>query len=314
MCYIIFIKFGRLFALVNRKSTFFVILAGTLWGLISIFIRQLAVAGFDSLQIAFIRMLVSSSIFSLFLLFKKRQLFIIKLKDLWMFFGTGIVSVAFFNFCYFYTIIKSEASLAVVLLYTSPVFVVLLSAVLFKETITSNKILALVLTFIGCILVSGLAGGLSIKPFILLTGIGSGLFYALYSIFGRIALEKYDSATVTCYTFIFGLIGILPFSQIKSTFAIISTKPSVIFWCFGIGIVSTILPYFFYTKGLEKLESGKAAILVAVEPLVGSIIGMTLLKESHSPVKIAGIAFIILSIFILNINFKKEKSYGLQEK
>ena len=107
-----------------------------------------------------------------------------------MFIGTGIISVSLFNICYFYTIINSEASLAVVLLYTSPVFVVLISAVLFKEKINLNKIIALILSFAGCVFTAGILGGIKVRPFIIVTGVASGLFYALYSIFGKFALKK----------------------------------------------------------------------------------------------------------------------------
>ena len=286
----------------KHNAVISVILAGILWGLIGVFIKKLSAFGFDSVQIAFIRMLIASLSFSLFILIKDKSLLRINIRDIWMFVGTGIISVSLFNICYFYTIIHSEASLAVVLLYTSPVFVVLISALLFKEKITINKVIALVLSFAGCVLTAGLLGGIKVRPFIILTGIASGLFYALYSIFGKYALKKYSTYTVTAYTFIFGLIGDLFISNPVETASIMIGNPASVLWCFGIGIVSTVLPYFFYTKGLENLESGKAAILVAVEPLVGAVIGMVFLNESHGISKIFGVALIVLSIIILNIN------------
>ena len=286
----------------KHNAVISVILAGILWGLIGVFIKKLSAFGFDSVQIAFIRMLIASLSFSLFILIKDKSLLRINIKDIWMFVGTGIISVSLFNICYFYTIIHSEASLAVVLLYTSPVFVVLISALLFKEKITINKVIALVISFAGCVLTAGLLGGIKIRPFIILTGIASGLFYALYSIFGKYALKKYSTYTVTAYTFILGLIGDLFIANPVETASIIIDNPASVLWCFGIGIVSTVLPYFFYTKGLENLESGKAAILVAVEPLVGAVIGMVFLNESHGISKIFGVALIVLSIIILNIN------------
>lgn len=113
------------------------------------------------------------------------------------------------------------------------------------------------MTFGGCVLVAGISGG-SISAFILLTGLASGLFYGLCTIFGRIALQKYDSLTVTVYTFIFGLIGSAPVGEAKETLQIITDKPSLILWCIGIGIVCTVLPYFLYTWGLARMEPAKA--------------------------------------------------------
>lgn len=63
------------------------------------------------------------------------------------FFGSGVCSLVFFNWCYFSAISTSSMSVAAVLLYTSPVFVTLLSALFFRERITSHKVAALALTF-----------------------------------------------------------------------------------------------------------------------------------------------------------------------
>ena len=106
-----------------------VISAGILWGLISLFIKKLNSFGFSSLQIIAFRSFFASVILGIVLLIKDPKLFKIKIKDLWLFVGTGIISLSFFSLCYFTTIIESGASIAVVLLYTSPIFVMILGAI-----------------------------------------------------------------------------------------------------------------------------------------------------------------------------------------
>lgn len=289
----------------NAKAVIAVLLSGVLWGVINIFIKNLSARGLDALQISMIRMTVAVIVFPLAVLIKDRSRFRIRLKDIWIFACTGIISVVLFNTCYFYTMINSQASVAVVLLYTSPIFVMLLSALFFREKITFQKIAALLLTFAGCIFVAGLVGGsYVISPIVLLTGIASGLFYALYSIFGNIGLKKYDTLTVTVWTFIFAFFGSLPFGKIPQTIAAFRADPALILWGIGIGVVSTVLPYFLYTWGLQRMETSKAAILVAVEPLVGCVIGMTVFQEPHNALKILGIGLILAAIIILNINLK----------
>jgi drug/metabolite transporter (DMT)-like permease len=278
-----------------------VIAAGVLWGIISFFINALSAAGMSAMQITFVRMAVSAPLMLMAAAVICRGKLRLNLKDIWMFAGTGIVSIVLFNICYFYTMIHSEVSIAVVLLYTSPVFIMLISAVFFKEKITLSKLAALGMTFGGCVLVAGLSGGSSVMPFIVITGLASGLFYGLYTIFGRIALKKYDSLTVTVYTFIFGLIGSAPVGDAAGAFRIISDQPSLIFWCAGIGIFCTILPYFLYTWGLARMDPSKAAITVAVEPMVGAVIGMTFYQENSSPARLAGIALIIGALVVLNV-------------
>lgn len=287
------------------KPMLSVLLAGILWGVINIFIKNLSVYGLDALQISAIRMTVAVLVFTPIMLIRYRSKMRIQLKDIWIFACTGIVSIVLFNTCYFYTMINSQASVAVVLLYTSPIFVMLLSALIFKEKITLQKILALILTFIGCVLVAGLIGGTyTIPPLVILTGIASGLFYALYSIFGNIGLKKYDTMTVTFWTFLFAFAAALPLGKVKQTVEAFQAHPVLILWGIGIGIISTVLPYFLYTWGLGHMETSKAAILVAIEPMVGCIIGMTVYGEPHNLLKILGILLILASIIILNIRKK----------
>lgn len=286
----------------NHLSAASVILAGVLWGVISLFIKTMSAYGLDAMQIATLRLIVAAACFTVFVLIKDPKLLKFRLKDIWMFLGTGVVSVVLFNMTYFYTMIHSQASVAVVLLYTSPVFVMIISAILFKEKITFQKITALVMTFLGCVFVAGMIGGeMNVRPFILFTGISAGLLYALYTIFGRFALEKYDTITVTAYTFIFGTLGSIPFGRVIPAAKIIFAHWELVLLCIGIGVISTVLPYFFYTWGLERMESGKAAILVAVEPLVGAVVGITVFHESISVSKIIGIALIIGAIVVMNV-------------
>lgn len=275
------------------------ILAGVLWGLISIFLKNLSGAGFTSLQVMFIRSAVSAVLLFFVLFFKNKKLLKIELKDIWMFLGTGVVSLTFFSICYFTTILTAGASVAVILLYTSPIFILILSCILFNEKITVVKIVALVLTFAGCVLVSGMGSSsahISVKVFLI--GLCAGLGYALYSIFSRFALKKYNSFTVSFYTFVFSSISIIPFCNITAIPAL-CTKNTVVLGV-GIAFFCSFLPYLLYTFGLSGLENGKAAILVTIEPLVGTLIGIFLWKETVSFPIILGIALIFTAVVLVN--------------
>ncbi len=287
------------------KYIFATILSGILWGIISIFLKKLSDEGLSSIQITGIRGILSSILLFFVLLITDRNSLKIDLKDIWMFIGTGVISLTFFSLCYFHTILQSGASIAVVLLYTSPIFVLLLSALIFKEKITLIKFIALILTFCGCILVAGLIGSsqkISVAGFLI--GLCSGLGYALYSIFSRFALKKYKPITIIFYTFLFSGISIIPFCKPLQLVSIFSAKmivPSIL-----ISVLCTVLPYLFYTFGLKGLETGKAAILVTIEPLVGTLIGIFLFKEDSNILKITGILLILISIILCGINPKKK--------
>ena len=292
----------------NRsKPALAVLCAGVAWGVISLFVRALSAAGLRPLQIAFLRLALSALIFIPFLALRDRGKLRIRLRDIWMFIGTGIISLVCFYALYFYATIHSQASVAVVLLYTSPAFVLLLSALIFKEKITRLKLLCLGMTVLGCAMVSGVFGAsYRLTARVLLAGLGSGFFYALYTIFARFALGRYDSMTVTAYTFLLGALGSLPLGRPGDAVGILAAKPILLLPLLGIGVISTVLPYFLYTWGLQRMDSGRAAILAAVEPLVGAVLGMAAYGEPRDILKLAGIALILAAILLLNRREKKK--------
>lgn len=291
----------------NGMGAVLIILAGIFWGIISLFVRSLSEGGLDPMQISAVRLVTAAVILTAFTAIRSPGKLKFNIKDIWYFIGTGIISVVFFNCCYFSAIVNGEASIAVVLLYTSPIFIMLISRFVFKEKLTALKLTGLAATIGGCILVSGAVGsGHHITFPVFVTGIGSGLFYGLYTIFGKLALKKYDSLTVTVYTFVFGAFGSLPMCRAGDLVKCIAGSPQTVISCIIIGVLCTLLPYCMYTKGLESCEAGKASILVAVEPLVGAVIGMTILGESRDIAKIAGIVLILTAIVILNLPGKKK--------
>lgn len=286
----------------QKKWAYLSIMAGAaLWGGIGVFYKQLTAAGLSPMQVVAVRTLTAALFMAVVVLIKDPGLFKIRLRDCGYFIGTGIVSLVFFNWCYFGAIDSSSLSVAVILLYTSPVFVVLMSALLFREKITKQKLTALLITFAGCVLVTGILTGDSarITPVGILLGLGSGFGYALYSIFGQFALRKYHPFTVTLYTFVFAAAASVPLSGLMGQMELVM-KPEVLWNGLGIGVVCCVAPFILYTAGLSKVETGKAAIIATVEPAVATVLGITLFQESVTMDKILGLLLIFSAVILLN--------------
>lgn len=288
------------------KATICVLAAGALWGCISLFVRALYAAGLTAFDISCVRMVVGVAGMLGVLLVLDRGKLRIRLRDIWIFVGTGVVSVTLFNVCYFVCIDLSEASIAVVLLYTSPIFVMLMSALFFRERITRRKVAAVCLTFCGCVLVAGLLGGeVHLTLAALAAGVASGFFYATYSIFGRVALRRYDTLTITFYTFLMGAVASCLLGDPGAIAQAIAVDPVLAAWCLGLGVFCTIAPYLLYTTGLKALETSRAAILATVEPLVGSLLGIFVYGESTALPKLVGMAFILAAVVLVNTGGKE---------
>ena len=235
-----------------------------------------------------------------------RDLLRVKVKDLWCFAGGGVISIILFNFCYFQTIQRASLSTAAILLYTSPIFVLLLSVPLFGEKLTRKKLTCLTMAFAGCALASGLAsGGMALSVQTLLFGLGSGFGYGLYSIFSRFALQKgYHPITITAYIFLFGAIGGIPLTDFGQLVTVAFNSTSNILYLLAYTVVTTIIPYVSYTTGLRYVENGVAAVLACIEPVMATIFGIFIYREIPDLFGWAGILLVLTALVLLNLNTK----------
>lgn len=293
--------------LANQKTgPLLIIIAASFWGCMGIFVRKLAEFGFSAIQIVSIRITLAALFFSLILFIKNRAGFKISLRDIPLFLGLGIGSILLFTICYFSAITIMPLSTAAILLYTSPIWIMLMSAVLFHEKITRQKIIALALAFAGCVLVSGISGD-GITAVGLLLGIGSGIGYGLYSILGTIALRKYSPYTVTTYTFLIAAIGswfINHPADMLSKFSS-ATDNGLILLSLLTALVTAVIPFLLYTLGLRSVEASKAGILATIEPMVATIVGIVYFSEALTLLSGLGIFLILSAVVILN---KREKT------
>nr|WP_211516920.1 EamA family transporter [Fictibacillus solisalsi] len=277
-----------------------------LWGTIGIFIKELSSMGFTPIQIVVLRALSAAVSFFILTFFLNRSLLKIRIRDSYYFIGTGLLSIAFFNWCYFKSMEEVSLSVAAVLLYTAPAFVLILSRIFFRDFITKKKVAALLVTFLGCVFVVGYLpasnGGITWTG--LLTGLGSGLGYSLYSIFGKAASAKYKTLTITTYTFIFAGCALFPISGLSHS-AHLFEDTRVWLYIIGLGIVPTVLAYILYTVGLRQVEPSKAAIVATVEPVVATLAGFFLFQEKLTLWQCAGILLVIFSAVLVQDKQKK---------
>ena len=171
-------------------------------------------------------------------------------------------------------------AVAAILLYTAPSIVVLFSTLIWKDPLTKRKLCALGLAFLGCSFVAGLLNGsLSLSVQGLLLGLGSALTYASYTLFGRKALTWHGALTVLFYALLFAGLGALVLCPTQEL-ALLVTTSGAIPQTLCMMLFATVLPYVLYTKALAWLDdSGKAAILASVEPVVAALLGIVAFGE-----------------------------------
>ncbi len=295
-----------------EKKVFYaslIVIAACLWGVIGVFSSELVADGFTSIQVTEVRCAVTAIGLLIVILIRDRSLFRFVPKDLIMFIAASAFFMAY-NILYFQEIaIGCPLSMASILLYTAPFFVLVFSVIIFKEEITVQKVIALVIAFIGCILAIGLIGGGNneINMTGLWMGVGSGLTYAMYIIINKFLLKKYDPMTLTFYAFGISALCLLPFADMLEIFDIAVNVEGSVFWMLGLGVFITLVPYFMYGCGLRGLDAGYASVLALIEPMVATVTGFLLYGQTPTVMKLCGIVLVILGVATLNIRLNRPK-------
>ena len=288
----------------QNRGYLLILAAGALWGTIGFFATILANLGMKAGPVAFFRVLSSTVMLALALLIKGKgiSLFRISRRGLFSCMLIGVVSQAFYNVCYMNTIEQNGMATAAVFLYTSPVYVALLSRLLFREPLTGNKILAIVMNIVGCVLTvtGGVFSEMRISAFGLVMGLLAGFTYALLPILSRTGASEENPYTAAFYGQLFGALMLFflirPYQNPGTEFTW-----QIILVLIGFGLIPSALAYIVYYGGMSRItETSKVPVIASVETVVAAVIGLVAFGQTLGAVKILGIALVLCSIAVMN--------------
>lgn len=274
--------------------------AGVCWATTGIFGTVLFRQGIDPLLVASGRLSLATLGFFLLLFFKYRSDLRLKPAELPRLLLYGFVGVALFNVFYLQAINLLGVSVAVVLLYTAPAFVILFSRIYLKEMIIPIKVVALLFTLAGVVLVAGvydLERWMLDLPGIGL-GVGAGLTFALTTVFSKLSLRHHSHLTVTFY---FVVIGALFLAFLRPPWLLLqeALSPATGLSLLALAFISTFLAYLLYIGGIKYLEAGRASIVAAVEPLAAFSMAALFLGERLIPLQYVGFISVIAAVLLL---------------
>lgn len=290
----------------KKRAIFYVLTAGTLWGLLGVTVRLLSGFGFRSTQIVVGRFFMAALVLGIYLCITDKEKLHIHRKDFRYFVILGFFCILFYNICYTVTVQLTSLSIAVALLYTSPVWAMLFSIPVFHEKITQRKCFSALLSFSGCALMSGIisAGGLQISPVGILTGLLAGVGYGSYGIFAKVLINKYHSLTITFYTFLLASLGGLFICRPGEMINTVIARPVALPCLLAASVVCFVVPYILYNLALNDIEASKAAVIVAIEPVMATVFGVLFYHEKPTATVILGMFLVLCAIVILNTGQK----------
>ena len=298
----------------KTKAILYIVIAGVLWGTSGLFSHYLRPYGFSALHMTAVRATVSFLFMAVFVLIRNRKLFRAKPASLPLYAGIG-VSVFFTAALYFSAMELTSVSTAVVLMYSSPIYVMLFSVLFLKERFTPLKAVCIGCMLVGCVFVSGVIGGLTFHPVGILLGVLSGIAYAAYNILTKIAMERrHEPLTVNVYSFACMSLVALAVCKPMGIVTNAAKSPAVtVPLLIGLGVVTFIMPYFLFTQAMKELPAGIASTLSIVEPMAATVFSILILHEKPTVFSIIGIVLILLAVFLIGlterIQEKKEQHH-----
>ncbi len=285
-----------------RKYTL-IMLSGILWGTIGLFIKVLDAKGSTSEYTTFMRMFFAFVLLLAVTLIKEgTAAFRIGKSTILSCALLGFVSMSLNNLCYTNAVNRLGMSLAAAILYMAPIFTSIQSKLLFREKIGKNKLIALALNVLGCVLAAtgGKLSPESLSVAGLLFGIGAAFAYSTQNIFGRLATDEASPFVVATYNFFFAaaftLAAARPFSGMSDPF-----DPQILLWGLLFGLIPTTIAYLLYFAGIQGLtETSKVPVFCSLELVVATVLGGLLFKEDLPAVSLLGIVMILVSIMLMN--------------
>ena len=287
-----------------------IFLAGAGWGTGGVWITQMGRLGASSLMTGFTGHLFALPMLAIaILLTLGKSGFKISKRGLLFSIIMGVVTKGFFKMAYDTTISTIGVSTGAVLLYTAPVFVAILSMLVFREKLYRNNYIALSMNLIGVFLMVTLGNfsSLNIAPLGLLLGLISAFLHASNTIMAKISGSADDSLTMAFYVLVFSTItqGIFAQPWTDTNMALL-TSGSFLFWAIINALITGALANLFYLKGLStNIDASKAPIISSVEVIVASLMGVILFGEGMNWVGLLGIGLMLGSIYLMNMKPKE---------
>jgi len=282
--------------------------AAVMWGTSGTLTVLAIDAGATANQIALFGTLASAVILVSILMVLDRGAFKIRAKDLPALTVFAVITGTLFSLAWYNAINLTSVSTALVLLYSYPSMVTVASVFLLGEKMTASKMVALPLTFLGCVLVAEAYDLEAIR--LNIWGVALGLFTAfaatVYYVWAKKLLLVYSSNTLALYMTLLMIPGLL---VAVNPFSIIDNPLSMDAWLyiFLIGLLPGTFGFVVAMIALRHIEASRASMIAGVEPVSGVILAVIFIAESVDALQSLGVVLVIAAVFILRFTQKEEE-------
>lgn len=281
-----------------NKGYIYAILSAVFFGTAGIFVKYFYTMGISSIKLLMLQYIFSVAFMIIFIFFYNVKFFILNKNSFKRILVMGLILNPGMTFFYYKSFSYLDVSMVTLLLYTFPAIVFIYKGIFKDYSINPLNILAIITTFIGCLLSLNIIGvGVSINYLGVFYGMLGAFFYALMNIYAEERLSQIEPLTINLYTYIFSLVTLILLNR-NIGYSLIGVNE-----LFKIGLFSImggILPMIFLFLAIKKIGALKTAIISNLEIPTAIILSIFINGEKISSFGVIGIILIVISVIIFN--------------
>ncbi len=281
----------------QMKGISLAIIGAFMWGIMGIFVRNLATEGYTSYDISFMRCALAGIAFFIFTAITNPKMLKIDVKGAVVCFFYGVFAYAIGFVAYGISVSRIPVAVATVLMFMSPIWVAILGVIFFKEKLKKDTIVTILVCIVGASLVANLVGvsGGSMDALGIFAGILNGFGVALQILVPKYFAKKYERDTMLVYGFLGAAVALSFFTNFETIgrSLVDANNVSNIFNLLGIGILCTMVANVSFVKATIYINAVTCSILSALEVVVGAAVGFLLFKENLTMLQMIGAVIVV---------------------
>ena len=296
--------------LTARRSKLLLILSALMFSSNGIASKLLLDGHITAWRLAQIRALSACAILAIYLWRKAPQTFRIKRSEILPLVAYGIIGIAMVQALYFLAISRMHVSIALLIEFTAPVWIVVYLRVVKRRHVPNQMWLALVLALTGLALIAQVWDGLTLDGIGVIAGFGASFALAFCFLCGESLTEKRDNQSITMWGFFFAgfawclvlPIWSFPFDLFTTSIPLAgalegSSTPGWVLILYVV-LVGTIFPYLCVMAGLKNLKASTTSTFGLLEPIFAGIVAWIWFAESWSVIQLIGGVVVIAGIYM----------------
>ncbi|MDO8316368.1 MAG: DMT family transporter [Flavobacterium sp.] len=227
----------------------------------------------------------------------------IVLNDFPRIIAAAFFGVAFNMLTFFKGLSLTSPISAAVIMVSTPMIVLTLSALIMKERMQKRMVFGIILGLIGTAFLIlygksiGSATNAGLGNFLVLV---NAISYGFYLIIVKKLMDKYNAFTFVKWIYLFGFIMVLPFGWSQFQTVKWALVPMDICWKIGFVVVfSTFLTYLLNLLSMKELKPTTVAVFIYLQPVFATIFAISLGKDELSLVKIGSAVLIFVGVYLV---------------